>query len=86
MTDLVATLEALSARCRRQSLSWAAAMGQEMHYRYQEQLMEELLDGLRSFRARVGERSGDAASGTTAVDEASSQREIETRTGADWYR
>jgi TRAP-type uncharacterized transport system substrate-binding protein len=59
VTDLVATLETLRARCRQESRSWAADMGQEMPYRYQEHLMAELLDGLRSFRARVDEQ-GDA--------------------------
>ena len=67
VTDLVATLETLSARCRQESRSWAADMGQEMPYRYQEHLMAELLDGLRSFRTRVDEggQGGDAASSRT---------------------
>ena len=57
VTDLIATLEALQTYCRQQSLSWAADMGQEMPYRYQERLMSELLDALREFRARVDEQN-----------------------------
>ncbi len=53
LTDLIASLEALSKRCRDQSLSWVADMGQEMPYRYQEHLMWELLDAVRAFAARV---------------------------------
>jgi hypothetical protein len=37
-------------------------MGQEMPYRYQEHLMWELLEALRSFAARIDEQSGNAAS------------------------
>jgi hypothetical protein len=61
------TSEALSARCRQQSSSCLADMGQEMPYRYQEHLMSELLDALRGFLARVDEPDGDAASGPTRV-------------------
>ena len=53
VTDLIATLEALRARCRKESMSWSSDWGEEMKYRYQEQLMTELLDGLHSFQARV---------------------------------
>lgn len=45
-------LDALAQRCRRQSLSILVPMGQEMNYRYQEQLIAELLHALRQFRAR----------------------------------
>ena len=61
VTDLVATLEALRARCRKESLSWSSDWGEEMKYRYQEQLMTELLDGLQSFQARVDEPDGHPA-------------------------
>ncbi len=64
LTGLIATLETLSKRCREQSLSWVADMGQEMPYRYQEHLMWELLDAVRSFAARVDE-SGDKAAASS---------------------
>ena len=41
-------LEALYGRCRRQSLSVFVPMGGEMAYRYQENLMMDLLRALRS--------------------------------------
>jgi hypothetical protein len=41
-------LEALYGRCRRQSLSIFVPMGGEMAYRYQENLMTDLLRALRS--------------------------------------
>lgn len=51
--ELVVTdLEALAERCRKQSLSVIAPMGQEMVYRYQETLMHDLLAALRGLRAR----------------------------------
>jgi TRAP-type uncharacterized transport system substrate-binding protein len=53
LADLIATYEALSARCRRQSLSFVSDMGQEIRYRYQEHLMAEYLDALRIFRERL---------------------------------
>ena len=53
LAELITSLETLNTRCREQSLSWVAAMGQEMPYRYQEHLMSELLDALRRFAARV---------------------------------
>jgi TRAP-type uncharacterized transport system substrate-binding protein len=56
VADLIATLETLRARCRQESLSVVADMGQEMPYRYQEHLMTELLDALRGFLARVDEQ------------------------------
>jgi hypothetical protein len=66
VADLIATVEALMKRCRQQSLSILADMGQEMRYRYQEHLMTEFLEALRSFRARVdkhaSEMGGRAAS------------------------
>jgi hypothetical protein len=65
LADLIATLETLSARCRQQSLSWVADMGQEMPYRYQEHLMWELLEALRNFAARIDEQSGNAVSSPT---------------------
>ena len=49
----VEELTELADRCRRQSLSMLVPMGQEMHYRYQERLMAELLHALRQFRARL---------------------------------
>jgi TRAP-type uncharacterized transport system substrate-binding protein len=67
LTDLIANLETLNTRCREQSLSWVADMGQEMPYRYQEHLMSELLDALRSFAARIDEQDGNTASSQTDV-------------------
>ena len=51
---LIADLVALSKRARKQSLSMLVPMGQEMAYRYQEQLVADLLDALRTFRDRLG--------------------------------
>ena len=50
---LIAQLEQLTGRCRRQSLSMLVPMGQEMNYRYQEWLVAEWLHALRSFRAKL---------------------------------
>jgi hypothetical protein len=86
VTDLVDTLEALRERCRQESRSWAADMGQEMPYRYQEHLMAELLDGLRSFRARVDEQAGDAASSPTGFAEGPSPRQMDIPPAADERR
>ena len=63
LTDLIAALETLNTRCRQQSLSWVADMGQEMPYRYQEHLISELLDALRSFGARIDEQAGSSQTG-----------------------
>ena len=49
----VIELTKLTERCRKQSLSMLVPMGQEMNYRYQEQLIAELLHALRQFRARL---------------------------------
>jgi hypothetical protein len=46
-------LATLSERCRRQSQSVLVPMGQEMGYRYQEELIADLLHALRSFRDRL---------------------------------
>jgi hypothetical protein len=51
---LIDDLVALSKRARKQSLSMLVPMGQEMAYRYQEQLVADLLDALRAFRERLG--------------------------------
>ena len=50
---LIAQLEQLHGRCRRQSLSMLVPMGQEMNYRYQEGLVAEWLHALRSFRTKL---------------------------------
>ena len=50
---LMSGLEALSERCRRQSLSILVPMGAEMFYRYQESLIAELLYALRLYRERL---------------------------------
>jgi TRAP-type uncharacterized transport system substrate-binding protein len=50
---LVAATEDLRAVCRKHSMGWAPDMGEELPYRYQEQLMGELLRALRRFDARV---------------------------------
>ena len=54
LSGLIAELEDLAKRCREQSLSILVPMGQEMGYRYQEQLIADLLLALRAFRARLG--------------------------------
>jgi TRAP-type uncharacterized transport system substrate-binding protein len=62
LNELVERLEALSDRCRRQSLSLLVPMGQEMAYRYQETLISDLLFALRAFRERVqNDGTGDRA-------------------------
>ena len=50
---LIDDLVVLSKRARKQSLSMLVPMGQEMAYRYQEQLVADLLDALRAFRGRL---------------------------------
>jgi TRAP-type uncharacterized transport system substrate-binding protein len=50
--SLIARFEALAARSRRQSLSVLVPMGQEMAYRYQEEIIYETLAVLRDFLAR----------------------------------
>ena len=50
---LIARLEQLSGRCRRQSLSMLVPMGQEMNYRYQESLVADMLHALRQFRQKL---------------------------------
>jgi TRAP-type uncharacterized transport system substrate-binding protein len=49
---IIHELEDLSARARRYSLSMLVPMGQEMTYRYQEELMHQTLAVLRHFRER----------------------------------
>lgn len=49
----IADLDALWKRARKQSLSMLVPMGQEMAYRYQEQLVADLLHALRVFRGRL---------------------------------
>jgi hypothetical protein len=50
---LITALEQLSARSRRYSLSLLVPMGQEMAYRYQEELIHQLIAALRAARARL---------------------------------
>ncbi|MCC6750482.1 MAG: hypothetical protein IT371_22650 [Deltaproteobacteria bacterium] len=52
LTETGERIERLAARCRRQSLSILVPMGQEMAYRYQEQLMQQMLAALRSVLGR----------------------------------
>jgi hypothetical protein len=59
LSDLIATFEGLRALCREQSLSIVSDMGQEMPYRYQEDLMTNIIVALRSFRARVEEQASE---------------------------
>jgi len=47
--SIIEQLEELAGRCRKQSLSVVVPMGGEMAYRYQEQLVTELLHALRTF-------------------------------------
>jgi hypothetical protein len=46
-------LAKLGAHCRQQSLSLLVPMGQEMSYRYQEQLIADLTRALKAFRAKL---------------------------------
>ncbi len=50
---IITRLEELSARSRRYSLSMLVPMGQEMAYRYQEELMHQTLAVLRDYLRRV---------------------------------
>jgi hypothetical protein len=76
VNDLIATLESLIDRCHREAASWRPDMGGEMPYRYQEQLMSELLDGLHGFRTRVDEQ--DNGGQVSAVrSSSSSYRQIQ---------
>jgi hypothetical protein len=51
--DLTTRLAALADRCRRQSLSVLVPMGEEMSYRYQENLISDLITALRLYRDRL---------------------------------
>jgi len=51
--DLVSSLDDLRTLCRKQAAGWVADMGDELPYRYQEQLIATLLRALRHFQARV---------------------------------
>jgi TRAP-type uncharacterized transport system substrate-binding protein len=53
VASLIKRLEDLAARSRRQSLSVLVPMGQEMAYRYQEEIIYQTLAVLRSFARRV---------------------------------
>ena len=74
LDDLIATFEDLSALCRRQSQSVVSDMGQEMPYRYQENLMAVMLEALRSYRARA-EAARAAAAPTAATETLRQPRE-----------
>ena len=50
---LMARLNALAERCRKQSLSVLVPMGEEMSYRYQETLIADLITALRLYRDRL---------------------------------
>jgi hypothetical protein len=60
VTNLVAELERLSARSRKQSLSLLVPMGAEMTYRYQEELMHQTLTALREYQQRTTSSSPPA--------------------------
>jgi hypothetical protein len=53
LDDVTARLAALAERCRRDSLSVLVPMGEEMSYRYQETLIQDLLHALRLYRDRL---------------------------------
>jgi len=61
VASIIERLQSLSDRCRRQSLSMVVPMGGEMAYRYQEQLVTELLQALREFERGLGEARGQTA-------------------------
>jgi hypothetical protein len=50
---LIERLGELLTRCREHSLSVLVPMGQEMSYRYQEELIVELLQALRQYRTKL---------------------------------
>jgi len=52
LASLIGDLEKLAARSRRQSLSMLVPMGQEMAYRYQEEIIYQTLSVLRDFVRR----------------------------------
>jgi TRAP-type uncharacterized transport system substrate-binding protein len=58
LARLIPALEALGERCRRESLSLLVPMGQEMAYRYQEDLIHKALAVLRDFRRRAASAGG----------------------------
>ncbi len=76
VSGLIATLEGLSDRCRKEAASWTD-MGQEMPYRYQEHLMAELLAALRIFQARVEAPDDAAVPAPTAFAGRPSERDVE---------
>jgi hypothetical protein len=53
LARLIPALERLGERCRRESLSLLVPMGQEMAYRYQEDLIHKALAVLRDLRRRA---------------------------------
>jgi hypothetical protein len=53
LKSLITELEALAARSRRQSLSVLVPMGQEMAYRYQEEIIYQTLAVLRGYVSRL---------------------------------
>lgn len=52
LDSVIASLDALRSRCRRQSQSMLVPMGAEMAYRYQEEIISRNLAALKSYRAR----------------------------------
>lgn len=61
LDEIIERLVALSARCRRQSLSVLVPMGQEMSYRYQETLIADLLHALRVFKESLANNAPDGS-------------------------
>lgn len=53
LLSLIEGFDSLKLRCRKYSVSMLVPMGQEMSYRYQESLLQERLDALRTFRGRL---------------------------------
>jgi hypothetical protein len=53
VNELIGELEQLAARSRRQSLSVLVPMGQEMAYRYQEEIIYQTISVLRDFVRRT---------------------------------
>lgn len=54
LDELLVQFVELLQRCRRHSISIVVPMGQEMSYRYQENLIEERIGALRGFRDKLG--------------------------------
>jgi hypothetical protein len=56
LDTLISAFTELKSRCRAHSLSMLVPMGQEMSYRYQESLLDEIIAALNIFRERLANK------------------------------